>query len=78
MNEKMMVRDSVVIDKIQFQVVKSITSLLDLGIGVAMSWLPLRRWYRFLRAIQYIGYTICTLGLSIRFKSERLTHHGHP
>jgi hypothetical protein len=73
----MIVHDKFVVDKIQFEIVKFTTSLLDLGIGAARSSSPLHRLYRFLRAIRYSGYTIYT---SVYFHAcrEGLTHHGHP
>jgi hypothetical protein len=57
----MIVCDDIVVDRIEFEVVKLVTCRLDLGIEAAKSWSPLHRWYRFLRAIRYTGYTICTL-----------------
>jgi hypothetical protein len=71
------VHDIVGVDKIQVEVVKLITCRLDLGIGVAMSLLPLHRLYRFLRAIRYSGYTIYT-SVYVHGCREGLTRHGHP
>jgi hypothetical protein len=73
----MIAHDNVVVDKIQLGVVKSVTCRLDLGIGVAMSLLPLHRLYRFLRAIRYSGYTIYR-SVYVHGCREGLTRHGHP